>query len=116
MLNNFFKINFPYGIEKNSKNEWTCFNREYKPLGYNNSLKVVDEKDFIYTKYVGLTEAILKKLGDTPDSLHTEKGKIVKVFFYNDGSNPSNQTVKKLYNDYFKKLEILAKLKVLKSK
>lgn len=113
-LDNFFKINFPYGIKSNSKGEWTAFNREHKPLGYTNSSEEVPEKDFVYCKYKNLTETILQKLGDTNGAVEKEKNKIVKVFFYNDATNPSNFTSKELYRKYFEKLEILAKLKTQK--
>ncbi|AWX44824.1 hypothetical protein HME9304_01829 [Flagellimonas maritima] len=110
-LNNFFKVNLPYGMMKNENSEWTCFNREYKPLSSNDSLIEVDQKDFIYTKYKGLTENVLRKLADTEDSLRIENGKIIKVFFYSDTTNPSNFSNTALYKSYFKKLEILSKLK-----
>lgn len=29
MLNNFFRINLPYGIAKNDNDEWMTFNCEY---------------------------------------------------------------------------------------
>ncbi|TSE07985.1 hypothetical protein [Aquimarina algiphila] len=111
-LNNFFKINLPYGMMKNQNNEWTCFNREYKPLSNKDIFTNVDPKDFIYSKYKGLTENVLKKLADTPGSIQLVDGKIVKVFFYSDDTNPSNFNKKELYNSYFKKLEILSSLKV----
>ncbi len=111
-LNNFFKINFPYGIKANDKGEWTAFNREYKPLGYKDSFEEVPDTDFIYCKYKNLTNTILMKLGDTDGAIHKENGKIVKVFFYSDSTNPSNFTKKELYRKYFEKLEILSKLKI----
>lgn len=110
-LDNFFKINFPYGIKSNEKGEWAAFNREYKPLGYADSLKQVSEKDFQFCKYKNLTESVLKKLGDTDGAVEKENNKIVKVYLYNDGSNPSNFARKDLYKKYFDKLEILSKLK-----
>ncbi|AZI38623.1 hypothetical protein [Epilithonimonas vandammei] len=110
-LDNFFKINFPYGIKSNGKGEWTAFNREYKPLGYTDSVKDVSDKEFKYCKYKNLTESVLKKLGDTDGAVEKENNKIVRVFLYNDGSNPSNFTSKELYRRYFEKLEILSKLK-----
>lgn len=110
-LNNFFNINFPYGIQINAKGEWSAFNREYKPLGYSNSLEVVTEKDFKYCKYKNMTEMILKKLGDKDGVIEKENNKIVKVFFYNDGIDPSIFDRRDLYNKYFAKLEILSKLK-----
>ncbi|OCK51308.1 hypothetical protein BA768_17315 [Chryseobacterium sp. CBo1] len=82
-------------------------------MGYTDSLKEILEKDFIYCKYKNLTETILNKLGDTNGGVEKESNKIVKVFFYNDSTNPSNFTSKELYRKYFEKLEILSKLKVL---
>lgn len=35
MLNDFFRINLPYGIAQNNKGEWMAFNREYRPIGFN---------------------------------------------------------------------------------
>ena len=111
-LDNFFIFIFPYGIKTNGKGEWTAFNREYKPLGETNSSKIVSESEFIYCKYKNLTESILKKLGDTNGAIEKANNKIVKVFFYNDETNPSNFNNKDLYRKYFEKLEILSKLKV----
>lgn len=111
-LNNFFKINLPYGMMKNENNEWACFNREYKPLGHKDIFKEVDPKDFIYCKYKGLTKRVLEKLADKPDSIQTVDGKITRLFFYSDSTNPSNYGKKELYNSYFEKMEILSKLKV----
>ena len=34
-LFDFFRVNLPYGLKKNSKKEWIAFNREYMPLGWN---------------------------------------------------------------------------------
>jgi len=36
-LTDFFRINLPYGIHRNKNNEWSAFNREYLPLGWNNN-------------------------------------------------------------------------------
>ena len=110
-LNNFFHINFPYGIQVNDKGEWTAFNREYKPLGYFSSLEKVTDKDFNYCKYKNLTETILKKLGDRDGAIDKVNSKIVKIYFYNDDTDPSILEKKDLYNRYFLKLEILSKLK-----
>ena len=35
MINDFLRINLPYGIKKNENNEWAAFNREYLPLDFN---------------------------------------------------------------------------------
>ena len=34
-LTDFFRINLPYGIVRDSKGRWSAFNREYLPLGWN---------------------------------------------------------------------------------
>lgn len=122
MLLNFFRINLPYGIAKNENDEWMAFNREYMPLGFNDmSLKehvgISYNDKPIYTKYKGLSERFLLSI-----SFDGEKGvrrdsedKIEKVFFYNDGSNPTNASSKeeehKLWASYFEKLRLLSKIK-----
>jgi len=58
MLSDFFRINLPYGIERNDKGEWKAFNREYMPIGYNNDRKGMVEDDRLYTKYKGVTERL----------------------------------------------------------
>ena len=113
-LNNFFKINLPYGMMKNENNEWACFNREYKPLGCKDSFAVIKDEDFDFCKYDRLTESVLLKLVNRPSSIERVNGEITKVFFYSDVSNPSNFSKSDLYADYFKKLELLSKLKVKK--
>lgn len=110
-LDNFFKINFPYGIQVNDKDEWTAFNREYKPLGYTDTNIIVTDKDFKYYKYKNLTISKLKKLCDKDGFVEKKGDKIIRVFLYGDESNPSNFDKKELYNRYFAKLEILSKLK-----
>lgn len=118
-LTDFFRINFPYGIAKNENDEWMAFNREYLPLGYNN----YDDKQIpgrayldlpIYTKYKNVSEASLESLGSFDSAVHrNDKGEIVKVFFYNDGTNPVNQSTEKkhLWDDYFDKLKKLSKFR-----
>lgn len=94
MLNNFFRINMPYGITRNEKGEWSAFNREYMPLGYNDSrLKGNIIKEFgelpIWTKYKALHEKTLLSLAIHPEAIkRDEDGKINQVWFYNDGTNP----------------------------
>lgn len=31
-LDDFFRINMPYGMQRNGDGEWFVFNREYKPF------------------------------------------------------------------------------------
>lgn len=122
MLNNFFRINLPYGIAKNDNDEWMTFNREYMPLGYND----INFKDHvghsysdvpIYTKYKGLTDKVLIEIAHGHDGVYrNDKNEIVKVFFYDDASNPVNQSkdIKELWDEYFDKLKRLSKLEKLK--
>lgn len=117
MLNNFFRINLPYGIAKNDNDEWMAFNREYMPLGYND----IDYKGHlghsfnetpIYTKYKMLTEKVLIEIAHSHDCVQrNDKGEINRVYFYDDASNPVNQSTdkKELWNQYFDKLKKLSK-------
>lgn len=114
-LSNFFKINLPYGIMRNDKGYWTSFNREYMPLGENDSSKHVLDSDFVYTNYGKLSERFLMDLADDPSSAKlNEKNVIVKVFLYDDATNPSNHTKdnSSLWLNYFDKLKKLASQKV----
>jgi len=117
MLSDFFRINFPYGIRKNSKGEWVCFNREYMPLGWNRkeNVSIHDEKAFahlpVYTKYNGLTDARLEKLAIEPYAVsRDDEGKIYMVFFYNDKTNPQSEP--RNWNEYFEKIKLLSKCEV----
>lgn len=63
----------------------------------------------IYTKYTGLTEAKLKKLAHNEKAVKLDsKGKIERVFLYNDRTNPSNNP--DYWPDYFERLKILGNL------
>lgn len=113
-LLDFFRINLPYGIAKNTKDEWVAFNREYLPLGWNN--RESDDNLFedgkysnlpIHTKYNGITEKSLQKIAGNEDFIHRdENGKIIKVFLYNDDTNP--QSNPKYWDEYFQKLKLLS--------
>lgn len=87
MLNNFFRINMPYGITRNEKGEWSAFNREYMPLGYNDSrLKGNIIKEFgelpIWTKYKALHEKTLLLLAYILKPLkETRMGKSIRFGF-----------------------------------
>lgn len=111
MLNNFFTINLPYGIQKHpNADAWMAFNREYKPLGFNKNSKTYNPDDFdIWTAYKGLGEAKLLKLAWCEDAVRRDSlGKINQVFFYNDELNPTINP--QHFDKYFTKIKILAKL------
>ncbi|MCK5537775.1 MAG: hypothetical protein KAI79_13190 [Bacteroidales bacterium] len=118
MLSDFFRINLPYGISRTEKGEWFAFNREYLPIGWNdrNNEFHTGNKDSslpIYTKYKRITEKFLKELAwDDKDGIrYDDKGKINKIWLYNDGTNPMNQsnTNNKFWEIYFEKLKKLSK-------
>lgn len=105
-LSNFFKINLPYGIMKNEKGSWSAFNREYKPLGENDSQKYFKDSDYIHTNYGKLSDKFLIELAAHEGAVkRDENGEIVKVFFYNDANNPSNTGKALDWNKYFEKLK-----------
>lgn len=118
MLSDFFRINLPYGIARNNNGQWMAFNREYMPLGYNNiAFKGRSDLDVpIYTKYKKLSEKLLLELAHHAENgiQRDENGEINKVFLYNDGTNPVNQSKdnKELWNSYFDKLKKLSKLRI----
>lgn len=119
MLSDFFRINLPYGIAKNKNNEWMAFNREYLPLGFNNDNYRGEPGESymdlpVYTKYKQVPEYLLLKLADEKHSVERdENGKIIRLFLYNDVTNPVNQFGKRedLWKKYFYKLERLSELK-----
>lgn len=120
MLNNFFRINMPYGIAKNDKGGWMAFNREYRPIGFN----ILKESENIRSGYSDLEiHTIYEKISDTKliqlagketSLCRDEKGEIVVVFLYDDLTNPINhKTYKaKLWEVYFFKLRLLSTIRV----
>ena len=121
-LNTFFTINMPYGIQKNDKNEWVAFNREYAPIGWNEYLKEgganLTEKEStshlpIKTSYKSIDRVILK-YSNMYDNLvqRNNKGEIDTLFFYDDGTKPTIN--KKYWDAYTDKLFIFTSLNVNK--
>ena len=114
-LTDFFRINLPYGLKKNPKGEWFVFNREYMPLGWNTKDKqqsIYFDKAYaefpVYTKYKGLTEKAILKIITNPDRIHRdEDGKIIRIFFYDDETNP--QSAPKYWGDYFDIIKAFSK-------
>ena len=108
----------PYGMKKGPSNEWFFFNREYVPLGWNSNDKlesIFEDKPFgtlpVYTKYKGLTDAAILKIIKSPEFVQRdEEGKIARVFFYNDGTNP--QSNPKYWDDYLAIIKKLSKFDV----
>lgn len=118
-LNDFFRINMPYGIVKNSKGEWTAFNREYAPIGWNEKYtgQSIDIDDSysdipIRTKYKNATETILKQLIDNESAEeYDSNGDLRKIYLYGDGTNPLNNA--EHWNTYLDKIKILSQLRTI---
>lgn len=115
MLTDFFRINMPYGIARNEKGEWMAFNREYLPLGYNSTtykgIPGVDYQDLpIYTSYNRITDSQLIALAGENTIDRNEAGEIVRIFLYDDATNPRNRVLgtKDLWDAYFKKIRKLS--------
>jgi hypothetical protein len=116
MLSDFFRINLPYGMRRNDKNEWYCFNREYKPLGFNQANKQYKFVDYpIFTRYKAVTDQKLLEIAGGEDRMtRDEKGMIQAVWFYDDGDNPMNvfhRNKSKCWLLYFKKLKLVSQLR-----
>jgi len=116
-LSNFFRVNLPYGIKQNSNGEWFAFNREYHPIGWNTTSEISIHEDSafaenpIYTRYKALTDSKLLKIAGGEESVKRDsEGKIMMVFLYNDGTNPSSK--KEHWNAYFDKIKELSILEV----
>ncbi len=118
MLSDFFRINLPYGIAKNDKNEWLAFNREYMPLGFNNNkFKGMPGKSYsdlpVYSNYGNISEDILLSLADNENAvIRDDDDNIEKVFFYDDESNPVNRIKQDsvIWQKYFSKIITLSNL------
>jgi hypothetical protein len=116
-LSDFFRINLPYGLKKNSKGEWFAFNREYLPLGWNsynlhNRQSIYGDNAYaeypVYTKYEGLTEKAILRIITIPKNIQRNKaGEIEIIFFYDDGTNP--QSNPEYWDDYFKIIKAFSK-------
>jgi hypothetical protein len=117
-LTDFFRINLPYGIEKNNNGEWIAFNRGYAPLGWNQAvdfqkiLNMGSSKDLpIASKYKNASEVKLKKLLDEFSAAkYDSDGKLKVIYFYNDDTNPAS--FPKYWSRYAEKLKILSELKI----
>ena len=105
----------PYGIIRNEKGEWMAFNREYMPLGFNDTrydsrVPNALPSEPIWTKYKALHDKTLIALAyDQTGYDRNDDGDIVQVWFYNDGSNPSATNKKEHWDAYFDKIKRLSK-------
>ena len=111
-MTDFFRINLPYGMMRNDKGEWCFFNREYTYLGCKEKLSIKENSPF-FCSYEGITEELLVDLAiDSTSISRNEKNEIVRIWFYDDATNPSEFKLDaKLWEKYQSKLEKLCSLK-----
>jgi len=116
-LSNLFRINFPYGIQYDTKTKNSCFiNREYLQLGIgkndleNFNHNLVNE---IGVKYKSLTiskiDKIVSENSNQKAKLMSQQGDVITYFFYDHATNPSNKGNEKYFDKYFNILKELSK-------
>jgi hypothetical protein len=108
-LSDFFRINMPYGIQRKGKTLWACFNREYSPLGFS----FVDHNGFVpahYAEYFSMHEPFLLSIAEGGEEgvSRNDYGDIMRVWFYNDWTNPMNNEDKLYWKAYLDKLQKLS--------
>jgi len=108
MLDIWFDINMPYGMEKDRvTGGWVAFNREYQNL-----LDTASSHE-----YPELTEEFIRSISE---DYHTDKetGKIYIFWFYSDGTNPFKPYQKGSFRlkSYFEKLEKISRLMTKEAK
>ena len=115
-LTNIFRINFPYGVAINEKDELLFLNREYMQLGcYDRKFKKGNEDDYyqnLARKYNKLNfekvrQIVFKHTGTTK---FAQAGVWRYVMFYDDPTNPSEKGNK--FNSYLKLIEEFSKFDI----
>lgn len=112
-LDNFFRINLPYGLQKDNEDRWTVFNREYLPLSNIDvhTEFVEDETEkYVFTKYSGMTENFLLKIAARLN--RDSSGNLDKIWLYSDADDPLQHNTKENWNKYFEKLKAISVLKI----
>lgn len=112
-MTDFFRINMPYGMVKNNKGESCFFNREYTYLGSKERGKIQEDPPF-FCQYIGITNDFLESLAEENSIERDEKGRITRIWFYNDATTPARVKIDdELWNTYINKIKKLCELKRL---
>jgi len=81
----FFRVAFPYCLQRQPDGSYVCLNRKYKPIGFTTSTtEWVKYEDYpVALRLVGLTPAVIRSLSsmgsDEEDMIH----------LYTDATDPS---------------------------
>lgn len=107
MLNNVFRINMPYGIKGNHIKGWYFFNREYLPIGETEK----NDNEPNWQKYQFNSVAIkkLEEMGCYRMEINEAEEVYTQIFFYNDATNPVNNSDKKKANICWEKYLLILK-------
>lgn len=122
MLTDFFRVNSPYGFDRNNKGGWMAFNREYMPIGFNSAeekeLNCKIEKLPVYSLFPKLTEALILELTEYDERAITrdKHGNICRFWLYGNATDPMKQQSKfnEYWETYWRKLETLSRLDISK--
>lgn len=118
MDSNFFRKSMPYGIEKSKTGYWTSFNRNYEALndpslGFSDYDADPKLRYHLGCVFVDLEDSDLMMMACRVEAIQRNSdGSIYRVFFYHDGSNPTNTERPEDWKKYFSRLKILAKYAV----
>ncbi|PSB16982.1 hypothetical protein C7B65_19995 [Phormidesmis priestleyi ULC007] len=104
-LNDFREVFLPYCLKKQDDGRYVVLNREYKPIGFKNRENVKYEDYPICVELKGIGSATAAKLSYKGDS------SMDNIYLYNDSCVPTESA--EHMKNYLKRLEILAKLKVV---
>ena len=112
MEKEYFKIQMPRGLSRNSLGEWVAFNYYGKPLGVNELGERVYEESPEPGKYRHLPHKVVFELPQPMENFEYDRdGKVCRIFLYDEHSMPFNVPKKwfgvwmKIYNN---KLTLLA--------
>lgn len=117
MVTGFFRIYFPYGIEKQSNGTWLPFNREYSHIGWAHPISLISMKENpnktlpISLKFNGITDNSIRSVFTENLLTVSSTGAILKVHFYTDRTNPSEHP--EYWETYIKHISFFSKFEIL---
>lgn len=107
-LEDFNDVFLPYCLDRQTDGRYAVLNREYKPVGFYTGAHVVYKEYPVLVKFKGLTKTKLDKLS------WDGKGGLKRIYLYDTGRNHPLRS-KAHMRAYLEKLEILAKLPIVRA-